>query len=242
MSRLRAALITNPLIVLATIVFASASVAVSFFDPTGHRQAAIARAWSRVLLAVSRVRVHVEGAGRISPDGSYVFASNHASFMDSPVILANIPLQFRFLAKRGLFKIPFLGTHLRRAGHIPVYRDNPRGAIKTLSLAAEAIQRNRISLVIFPEGGRSRTGELRPFLDGAAYMAIKAGVPLVPVALKGTRAVLPMGSGNPRPGRVELRVGDPIPTRGLTLHDRTRLTAQAREQIAALLEDEPIPV
>jgi len=139
MSALRAWLITDPLIALATIFFATISMLVSLFDNAGRRQAAVARAWSRVLLAVSGVKVRVEGGEKISPDGSYVFASNHASYMDTPVVLANIPVQFRFMAKKGLFSIPFLGWHLGRAGHIPVFRDNPRAAVKTLGLAAEAI-------------------------------------------------------------------------------------------------------
>ena len=235
MSALRAWLITDPLIVIATVLFASASLLISLFDRSGRRQAAVAAAWSRVLLAVSGVKVTVVGRDKISPTGSYVFASNHASYMDTPVVLANIPVQFRFMAKKGLFSIPFLGWHLARAGHIPVVRANPRAAVKTLGLAAEAIQNRGISLIVFPEGGRSRTGDLGDFKDGAAYIAIRAGVPIVPMALVGTREVLPFGSGTPRSGQVEMRVADPIPTSGLTLHDRARLTQQVRETISDLL-------
>ncbi|MGD0620147.1 MAG: lysophospholipid acyltransferase family protein, partial [Bryobacteraceae bacterium] len=101
-----AALVTDPLIILATIVFATVSVAVSLFDATGRRQARIAVAWSRALLKISGVKGEVEGLENISPNGVYVFASNHASYMDTPVVLGNIPVQFRFLAKRGLFMIP----------------------------------------------------------------------------------------------------------------------------------------
>lgn len=236
MYNLRAWFFTDPLIVLATVFFASISLVTSLFDHAGKRQGVVARAWARVLLAVSGVRVRVNGLEKISPNGSYVFASNHASYMDTPVALANIPVQFRFMAKKGLFSIPFLGWHLARAGHIPVYRDNPRAAVKTLGLAAEAIQKHGISLIVFPEGGRTKTGEMRDFKDGAAYIAIRAGVPVVPVALKGTRAVLPFGSGTPMSGNVEMRVGDPIPTAGLKLHDRACLTRQVREAVVALLQ------
>ena len=242
MSALRAWLITDPLIALATILFATISMIVSLFDKAGRRQAAVARAWSQVLLAVSGVKVRVDGGEKISPDGSYVFASNHASYMDTPAALANIPVQFRFMAKKGLFSIPFLGWHLGRAGHIPVFRDNPRAAVKTLGLAAEAIQKNGISLIVFPEGGRTRTGELRDFKDGAAYIAIRAGAPIVPMALKGSRAVLPFGSGTPRSGVIEMRIGDPIPTAGLKLHDRARLTQQVRDRVFELLQEQPIHV
>jgi 1-acyl-sn-glycerol-3-phosphate acyltransferase len=237
-----AALVTDPLIILATIVFATVSVAVSLFDATGRRQARIAVAWSRALLKISGVKAEVDGLENISPDGVYVFASNHASYMDTPVVLGNVPVQFRFLAKRGLFMIPFLGTHLQRAGHIPVFRGNARQNLKTLGMAAETVQKRGISLLIFPEGGRSQDGALRQFSEGAAYIAIKAGVPLVPLTLLGTRAVLPFGSGLPRPGRVRMLVGNPIPTEGLSLKCRDQLTAQARAQIAATLERRQAPI
>ncbi|HLJ47784.1 MAG TPA: lysophospholipid acyltransferase family protein [Bryobacteraceae bacterium] len=234
---MRAYLITDPLIALATIIYATISVVLSFFDSSGRRPASIAAAWARLLLLISRVKVRVKNGERIQADGSYVIASNHASYMDTPVVLANLPVQFRFLAKKGLFSIPFLGTHLARAGHIPVYRGDPRAAVKTLSRAAEAVQEKRISLLVFPEGGRTHDGVMQDFKEGAAYMAIKAGVPLVPIALKGTRAVLPFGSGHVRGGLVELRVGEPIPTVGLKLHDRVRITEEARAQIVAMLQD-----
>ena len=235
-SFLRSILFTEPLIIAATIVFGAISLTVSFFDPTRHRQNAMARAWARVLLAVSRVKVTVEGLEKIKEDGSYVFVSNHLSYMDTPVALANIPVQFRFLAKRGLFQIPFLGWHLARSGHIPVPRGDARAAVKTMTLAAQVVREQKISLLIFPEGGRSRKGEMRPFMEGAAYIAIRAGVPLVPIGLQGTREVLPYGSGNIRGGRVILRIGDPIPTDQATLRDRVPLTELLRERITKLVE------
>src|SRR5947209_33154 len=191
MKRLRALLFTDPGIVLATIFFGSISLVVSFFDRTGAIQIRVARAWAKTLLALSGVQVKVEGLQEVLPTGSYVFISNHLSFMDTPVVLANIPVQFRFLAKRGLFQIPFLGQHLTRAGHIPVPREDPRAAVKTMQLAAETIQRKKISLLIFPEGGRSHDGELQPFKEGGAYIAIRAGVPVGAVVITGTREVLP---------------------------------------------------
>lgn len=224
------------LVIIATVFFGSIGILVSFFDAVGNRQLVIARAWGRVLLAVSRVKVCVEGLDQIAPDGSYILVSNHMSYMDTPVMLASIPVQFRFLAKKGLFEIPFLGTHLARAGHIPVFRGDPRAAVKTMGLAAQTVRERGISLLVFPEGGRSRNGELGPFKEGAAYIAIKAGVPLVPVALKGTREVLPFGSGHIRSGKVSMKIGTLIPTTGLKLHDRERITQELRNQIAALLD------
>jgi 1-acyl-sn-glycerol-3-phosphate acyltransferase len=232
MRRVRGLLIADPFIVLATIFFGSISLIVSFFDRTGATQIRVARAWARTLLAASRVQVKVEGLETILPNGSYVFISNHLSFLDTPVVLANIPVQFRFLAKRGLFQVPFLGQHLNRAGHIPVPREDPRAAVRTMQLAAETIQRKKISLLIFPEGGRSHDGELQPFKEGGAYIAIRAGVPVVPIAINGTRELLPWGSGVVLSGNVSLRILKPIETTDLSLKDRARLTERVRTLIA----------
>ncbi len=242
MSTLRALFVTDPLILIATIVFASISLVVSLYDPGKRRQTAIARSWARVLLWVGGVKVKVEGLENISPDGSYVFVSNHLSYMDTPVVLAHIPVQFRFLAKRGLFQIPFLGWHLARAGHIRVPRGDARAAVKTMGVAAQVIRECGISLLIFPEGGRSRQGALGEFKEGAAFIAVRAGVPLVPMCLKGTREVLPFGSGNIRRGTVTMRIGDPIPTSGASDRDRAKITAELREKIVALLEEQSVPV
>ena len=236
MKRLRGLLVADPAIVLATIVFGTASLIVSFFDRTGATQMRVARTWARTLLMVSGVRVRVEGLEQIDPGGSYVFISNHLSYMDTPVALAHIPVQFRFLAKRGLFQIPFLGQHLSRAGHVPVPRGDPRAAVKTMQTAAEVIQQKKISLLIFPEGGRSHDGELRPFKEGGAYIAIRAGVPVVPIVMLGTRAILPFGSGVVQPGEATLRILKPIATAQLTLRDRGALTERVRELIVRELE------
>jgi 1-acyl-sn-glycerol-3-phosphate acyltransferase len=138
------------------------------------------------------------------------------------------------MAKDGLFKIPLLGTHLGQAGHIPVPRHDPRAAVKTMTLAADTIRTRNISLLIFPEGGRSADGVLKPFKDGAAYIAIKAGVPVVPLAISGTHEILAMHSATFHRGNVTLRIGNPIPTNGLTLHDRKSVTEITRESVAAL--------
>ena len=231
-------LVIDPLIILSTIVCATFSVIFTFFDSQGSIPMAIARFWARSILVFARARVHLEGLEKIDTTASYVFAANHASYTDTPVVLSSIPVQFRFLAKRGLFQIPFLGTHLARAGHIPVPREDPRAAVKTLSLAAEVIRKHRVSILIFPEGGRTEDGELQPFKEGGAYIAIKAGVPIVPIALIGTRHILPFGGTAFHSGDVRLIVGDPIPTAGLTMRDRESLTVKIREQIARMLQIE----
>ncbi|MDZ7636846.1 MAG: lysophospholipid acyltransferase family protein [Bryobacterales bacterium] len=224
-----------PLICLSTILMGSISFCCSLFDKTGNTQHRVARAWARQLLAIGGVRVTVEGLENIEAGGSYIFVSNHVSFMDTPVLIAHIPAQFRFLAKRGLFQIPFLGNHLDRAGHIPIPRDDIRGMLKALSYAAEVVQRRRISLLIFPEGGRTHDGiGLQEFKDGAAYLAVKSGVPMVPVGLLGMGKILPMGSGHVRSGNATMRIGHPVPTEGLSLKEHKALTERLRLDVAAL--------
>lgn len=221
----------DPLIIASTIFFGLISLIASPFDRKGDFMIKTARVWGRSLLAIAGVKVTVEGIEKLTPGKPYVFASNHLSYMDTPVILTHIRADFRFMAKRGLFQIPLLGTHLGQAGHIPVPREDPRAAVRTMSLAAETIRSKNISILIFPEGGRSNDGKLHPFKDGAAYIAIKAGVPLVPIAIKGTREVLPMHSSTFHRGKVTIMVGDPICTTGL---DRKTLTEKARQSIVAM--------
>ncbi len=235
MSLARSALFSTPLIALGTIVMGTLSLIASFFDNTGKSQHRLARAWGRMLLAVSFIRVRVEGLEKLDPNGTYVFVANHGSFMDIPALLAALPQQFRFFAKKGLFQIPFLGTHLRRAGHIPVDRSNPRASVKSMTEAARIIGGRGVSVLNFPEGGRSAVG-LREFKEGPAYIAIKAGVAVVPVAIVGMRELLPMGSGHLRSGNVVLRVGDPIATKGMAASDRTELTERLHRKVSQLLE------
>jgi 1-acyl-sn-glycerol-3-phosphate acyltransferase len=153
-----------------------------------------------------------------------------------------VPLQFRFLAKRGLFLIPILGTHLRRAGHLPVVKGDPRASLKSMSDAAKILRERGISVLLFPEGGRSvakhsEFADLGEFKEGAAYIAIKAGVPIVPLCMLGTSEVLPMNSMQIMSGIVTLRIGDPIPTSNLTLKDRCALTHTLHDQVAHLLNE-----
>ena len=234
MSLVRSLLFSTPLIALCTIVMGTLSLIASFFDRTGNSQHQLARAWARMLLAVCFVRVRVEGVEKLDPRGAYVFVANHGSFLDIPALLASLPQQFRFFAKKGLFSIPFLGTHLRRAGHLPVDRSSPRASLKTMLEAARIISARGVSVLNFPEGGRSAVG-LREFKEGPAYIAIKAGVPLVPVAIVGMRELLPMGAIHLRSGSVVLRVGDPISTIGLDSSGRHELTQRLYREVSQLL-------
>ncbi len=233
---LRNYLVTGPLIFGATALMGSVSLVVSLFSSTGRTQHRLARRWSRMLLGIAGVHVTVEGLEKIAPGGSYVFIANHRSYFDVPVILPHISVQFRFIANKNLFRIPFIGYHLARAGHLAVNVDNARESLKSMSEAARMIQKGGISILLFPEAGRT-CGELEPFKDGAAYIAIKAGVPIVPIALTGVREVMPVGSSVVRGGPVRMRVGNPITTLDLALQDRTRLSRELHRQMVEMLEE-----
>lgn len=235
LSLLRAWLIIDPLIVLSTALFGTWSIILSFFDRGGRRQHRTARAWGRSLLLVGGVRVRVEGAENLAPGQNYVLAANHLSYMDIPALLPHIPVEFRFMAKRSLWKTPFLGHHLEKAGHLPVDFDSPKNSLKTMREAALTVAQRKTSVLVFPEGGRS-PGALRPFKEGVAYIAIRAGVPVVPIGIVGTREVVPMGSFHVRPGKVCIRIGSPIPTAGLVMHDRGAFTGQLFERVSCLME------
>ena len=234
MSLLPSLFFSTPLIALATIVMWTCSLIASLVDPRGNWQHRVARIWGRMLLAVSFIRVRVEGLEKLDPQANYVFVANHASYMDIPALLSVLPHQFRFFAKKSLYRIPFLGWHLKRAGHIPVDRSNARASLKSMSEGARMVAERHVSVLLFPEGGRAPVG-LREFKEGAAYIAIKAGVPVVPVAIVGMRPLLPMGSIHIRSGRVVVRVGDPIPTAGLKLSDRMDLTERLYAEISGML-------
>jgi 1-acyl-sn-glycerol-3-phosphate acyltransferase len=223
-----------PLIILSTACFGIVSFVISLFDRTPARQLKVASAWARSLLRIVGVRVTIEGLDRIQPGGNYVFVSNHVSYMDIPVVLGNIPEQFLFLAKAALFKIPFLGTHLKTAGHVSVPREDPRSAIRTLNHTAALLHDGR-STLIFPEGGRTETGELQEFKDGAAFLAIRAQIPAVPIAMIGMRKILRMHTLEFHRGPVTLRIGEPISTAGMTTHQRAELTAALRQKIVEML-------
>lgn len=230
----RSVLFIAPSIVIATAFWGFLSLCFSYADRGGRRQAYIARLWARTLLLVSGTRVTLLGAENLKPGQHYIFVSNHRSYMDTPVVLASIPGQFRFMAKAGLFKIPLLGGHLQRAGHIPVPLENPREAIKAMTEAGRVIRDRQISVLVFPEGGRTM-GQMDTFREGAAFIAIKAQVPVVPLGLVGTFELLPMHSVHVRPRRVEVRIGQPIETAGMDIKERSALTAELRQRVGDLI-------
>jgi 1-acyl-sn-glycerol-3-phosphate acyltransferase len=197
-----------PAIALYTIVLGAASIVSSLFDRRGHFAHGCARAWSWLILKTTGVRVTLEGLDRITPGTTYVFVSNHQSIYDTPVLFASLPYQLRIIAKESLARFPVLGWHLRRGGHLFVDRRHPdRGGIlrRWRALVTEGL-----SLLIYAEGTRSPDGRVARFKAGSFLLAIQAGLPIVPLAVIGTRQVMPKGRLRTEPANVTLVVHDPI--------------------------------
>jgi 1-acyl-sn-glycerol-3-phosphate acyltransferase len=232
-SRLRSYFVWTPLVWLYTLILGCVSLIVSFFDPTGERQQNIARLWSRMILWTVGAKVQVEGLDKIDIRKPQVYVVNHLSAFDIPVLYTHLPFQFRILAKKELFRYPFMGWHLRRSGQIPVVLENPKASVRSLNLAVAAIRKGN-SLVIFPEGGRSPDGQLQSFMGGAFYAAVKAQVDVVPIVLVGTYEMLKMNSYHIKPGPIQMIVGSPIPTAGMSTRDIAKITEQARIVIGDL--------
>jgi 1-acyl-sn-glycerol-3-phosphate acyltransferase len=226
-SRLRSYFVWTPLVWLYTVVLGCVSLLVSLFDPTGERQQKIARLWSQMILWTVGATVEVEGLGRIDISKPQVYVVNHLSAFDIPVLYTHLPFQFRILAKKELFRYPFMGWHLRRSGQIPVVLENPKASVRSLNLAVASIRKGN-SLVIFPEGGRSPNGQLQSFMGGAFYAAVKAQVDVVPIVLVGTYEMLKMNSYHIKPGPIQMLVGSPISTAGMSTRDIAKITEQAR--------------
>jgi 1-acyl-sn-glycerol-3-phosphate acyltransferase len=228
----RSIFLLNPLIYLYTIVCGTLSLISSVFDRQGRAQHWFARTWSRLILRTLLSPVEVIGFEQ--PDSSScVYAANHVSALDIPMLYGNIPRQFRILAKKELFRYPFLGWHLRRSGQLPIDHQNPGSSVRSVRRAIDTVKEG-MPLVIFPEGGRSRTGQVQPFMTGAFYIAIKARVNIVPLAIVGTYEVLPMNTFHIRPGKMKLVAGDPIPTTEYGLREMDVLARRVQQAVEDL--------
>ena len=201
-----------PAIAVYTVVLGIASITSSFFDRKGHFAHRCARWWSRLILVTTGVQVTVEGLERIVPGKTYVFVANHQSIYDIPVLFWSIPFQLRIIAKESLGNFPMLGPHLKRTGHMLVDRSRPDKA--GILGWASRLTSNGLSLIVFPEGTRSRTGMMGKFKGGSILLAMQAGLPLVPISVIGSRHVMKKGELTTRPGHVTLLVPDPIETAG----------------------------
>jgi len=224
-----------PAFFVATAFFASLAVLASLFEKRGIWQHRIAQVWARVSVFISGARVSVYGREHLSGKPG-VYICNHLSYMDTPVIFSSLPFQFRIVARHDLWKIPFIGWWLGRSGQVPVDVSNPRASISSLIGAVRTLKAG-MPLFIFPEGGRTPDGKLAKFMNGPAFMAIHAKLPIVPMALIGTYELLPIHTQTIHKVPVTLAIGEEIDTRGMTTKQVNELTTRLEERVAALYDE-----
>jgi 1-acyl-sn-glycerol-3-phosphate acyltransferase len=233
LSRLRSFLILDPLIWLYTLVTGLASLSVGLRDREGRRLHWFAHIWSWLIMKSIFSPVKVTGLDQIDTSKPHVYAINHASALDIPVLYVYLPFSFRIAFKKELLTYPVVGSYLQRSGQICIDQQNPARSISSIRAALKALQKN-VPLVIFPEGGRSPDGKIKPFLPGAFFLAIKAQVDVVPIALVGTYELLPMNTYHIKCRPLEMRVGQPISTAGLSMKDLPALSAKVQKAVEDL--------
>jgi 1-acyl-sn-glycerol-3-phosphate acyltransferase len=219
-----------PMIGVAVVFFGTISLICGLWDKNGSQQHKVARWWGRAMLRLSLSPVEVVHPERLLGAVPAVYAGNHLSYYDTPVIFAKLPFQFRILAKAPLWKIPFVGWYLDRSGQVPIDQTSPRAGVVSLARGVATVK-SGMPMVIFPEGGRAFNGQLQPMMAGAAFIAIRAQAPLVPLTLLGTYELLPIHVYALRPRPLKMIVGEPISTAGMTTKDAEALTERLHEVI-----------
>lgn len=233
LSHLRSYFVLDPLIWAYTVILGLVSIPVSLFGSRERILHAFARTWSWMIMKTIFSPVKVTGLDKIDTTRTHVYAVNHASALDIPVLYVYLPFQFRIAFKKELLSYPIVGWHLTRSGQICVDQQNPAGSIGSIRFALKSLKAGT-PLVIFPEGGRTPDGQIKPFLPGAFFLAIKAQVDIVPVALIGTFDLLPMNTYHIKCRPLEMRVGEPISTAGLSGHDMQALSEKVQQAVTDL--------
>jgi 1-acyl-sn-glycerol-3-phosphate acyltransferase len=232
-SRLRSYFILAPLIWVYTVVLGTISLTLSFLDRDGGLQHKFARLWSKLVMKTILSPVKVTGSTDFDNSKPKVYAVTHASALDIPMLYVYLPFQFRIVFKSELLAYPFVGWHLKRSGQVCINQQNPANSIGAVKSALRSLRKG-MPLVIFPEGGRTPNGQLQPFLPGAFFLAIKAEADIVPIALVDTFDLLPMNTYHIKCQSLEVRVGDPISTAGLTVRDTDAVSAKVKSAIESL--------
>jgi 1-acyl-sn-glycerol-3-phosphate acyltransferase len=193
-----------------------------------------ARRWAKAILWAAKVRVELQGLENLHTDRPQIIVSNHQSWFDVFVLAAHLPVRYRFVAKQELGKIPIFGPAWRSCGHVSVDRGNKEAAVEALDQAWREVREDRLTMILFPEGTRSLDGRLQPFKKGAFVLAVQGQVPIVPMAVVGSREIMAKGATRIRPGTVTVRIGTPISTEGSTIRDRNQLLQASWDAIHAL--------
>jgi len=219
--------------IFGTIFYGLVSVPTSWLTPRGQIWFWLAWHWARQLLFFSGMRLRVVHRARLDPAVRHVFLVNHGSYFDIPTLLATLPVKARFAARHGLFRIPVLGWAMRAGGFIAIDRENRSRARDAFSQAGAELAAGT-SILFFPEGTRSHDGHLGPFERGGFLLALRTGMPIVPVGIRGAWSAFPRGRKWVRPGRITITYGEPIEVSGYGVRDRDRLMAEVRAKIAEL--------
>jgi 1-acyl-sn-glycerol-3-phosphate acyltransferase len=233
LSRLRSYLLLDLLIWFYTVLMGLAVVPGGLFDRSGRRQHWFARVWAWLIMKSIFSPLKITGLDGIDTSKPHIYAVNHASALDIPVLYVSLPFQFRIAFKKELLSYPVVGWHLKRSGQVCIDQQNPSHSISSIRAALKGLKAG-LPLVIFPEGGRTHDGEIKPFLAGAFFMAIKAQVDVVPVALIGTYELLPMNTYHIKCRPLEMRVGEPISTTGMTMRDLESLSGRVQKALEEL--------
>jgi 1-acyl-sn-glycerol-3-phosphate acyltransferase len=241
LSRLRSYLILDPLIWFYTLVLGLLALPGGLFDRTGRRLHWFSRAWSWLIMKTIFSPVKVTGLDKIDTSKPHVYAVTHASALDIPVLYVYLPFQFRIVFKKELLSYPIVGWQLKRSGQVCIDQQKPTNSIAAIRSSVKSLKAG-MPLVIYPEGGRTPDGEIKPFLPGAFFLAIKAQVDIVPVALVGTYELLPMNTYHIKCRPLEMRVGDPISTAGLKMKDMEEVSAKVKKAMEDLYyAGSPVP-
>ena len=214
-------------IILVTAFMAVMAILVSFVTAGGDTPHKVGRIWAKCILALSNIRVTVKGLSNLKPGRSYIYMANHMSNFDIPVLQAYLPVQFRWLAKAELYKIPIFGYAMKRAGYISIDRSDRESAIESLNKAVKII-RDGVSVIIFPEGTRSRTNTVQPFKKGGFFLAVDSGVPVIPIIIHGTGRIMPKKQMSIKPGNVTLEIEKPINSSDYTRKTKDDLIEKVR--------------
>jgi len=239
-SRLRSYFLLDPLIFALTGIFGLASVPFSFFGNRERILHRFAQAWARLTMKATLCPFQVIGLDKVDISKPHVYAVNHASALDIPILYAYLPFQFRILFKSELLSYPIVGWYLKRSGQVCINQQHPARSAGQIRSALKSLK-GGMPLVIFPEGGRTPDGEIKPFMPGTFFLAIKAQVDIVPVALVDTFDLLPMNTYHIKCQPLQMRVGAPISTVGLKLHDMPDLSAKVQREMERLYYADPYP-
>jgi 1-acyl-sn-glycerol-3-phosphate acyltransferase len=231
-------LLLNAFIAIHTVLFCLWAFLLIPFDRDGRRIHFLAAVpWAKVILKVSGISVAAAGKENVDEDVPRIYMTNHQSYFDIFALLAHLPVDFKFIMKQELMGIPILGPAMRRAGYVGIARDDPRKAVESMKTAAEKI-RHGVSVVIFPEGTRSKDGRLLPFKRGGFNLALRSECDIVPIAIRNSYRIVPKGSLKVNRGAMGLRIGQPIPVQGYTRKNVIELIERVREAIEGMMVQE----